>query len=129
MKEITKDTVVNYENLETYLIENFEFDMLGEWCAKHYSDRRNDKEWIADQISFSEAVHGEYPEIFKVIEQEGGGEGGAENCHSVIEVQFGEWTGKLIKVFYNYYSHHGYDFDYAEAREVAPVQRMVTFYE
>lgn len=40
-----------------------------------------------------------------VIEQEGGGEGGAESCHSIIE-----YLGVFYKMDYSYYSYDGFRF-------------------
>lgn len=58
------------------------------------------------------------------IEQEGGGEGGSENCYSVIRVD-----GTFYKVLYNYYSHYGFNTDYAEVRVVQPKEKLITVYE
>lgn len=58
------------------------------------------------------------------IEQDGGGEGGSEDCYTVFSI--GDIT---YKVTYNYYSHHGFETDYAQAYIVTPVQRTITAYE
>lgn len=60
----------------------------------------------------------------KYIEHDGGGEGGGEYCYTVIQLD-----GVFYKIEYNYQSYNGFDFDYAEAKEVVPIERMVTFYE
>lgn len=57
------------------------------------------------------------------INQDGGGEGGAEFCQTVFK-----WKGKFYMMTYNYYSHHGFDFDYAELYEVEPKVKEVTVY-
>lgn len=63
---------------------------------------------------------------FKHLQQEGGGEGGAEDCHIIFEV-----AGKTYSMQYSYYSYDGYDFYGAEESicEVEPVQKTVTVYE
>lgn len=57
-------------------------------------------------------------------EQDGGGEGGSEYCYTVFSI-----GDKYYKIAYSYYSHEGYETDYATAYEVTPVQRMTTYYE
>ena len=61
---------------------------------------------------------------FGIIEQEGGGEGGAEDCTLVFM-----WKDKYYRLNYSYYSYHGYDFDDAMLYEVTPVEKVVTVYE
>lgn len=82
---------------------------------------RWDDEW--DDVDI---LMGDFPENNRVefIEQEGGGEGGSEDCYSVIKVD-----GVFYKVFYNYYSHHGFETDYATVRVVQPQEKLVTVYE
>lgn len=58
------------------------------------------------------------------VEQDGGGEGGAEDCYTVLKVLDG-----YIKIEYSYHSYSGFNFDYATVKPVKPVERMVTFYE
>jgi len=60
------------------------------------------------------------------LEQEGGGEGGAEYCYGVFSL-----GGKTYKAEYSYYSYHGHDYDYilSTLREVKPVQKVITVYE
>jgi hypothetical protein len=60
--------------------------------------------------------------IFEISEQEGGGEGGAEECHAIMKV------GDRYFLFeYAYYSHHGYDiFESNKVIEVKPRQVEVT---
>lgn len=60
----------------------------------------------------------------EVMQQEGGGEGGAENCFTVLRVD-----DNYYKVFYNYYSHEGFCYDYAEVRLVSPKEKTITVYE
>ena len=58
------------------------------------------------------------------LEQDGGGEGGSEDCYTVFSI--GDIT---YKVTYNYYSHLGFETGYAQAYIVTPVQRTITAYE
>ena len=64
-------------------------------------------------------------EDFEHIEQEGGGEGGTEWCHSVFK-----WKGKYYMMNYSYYSHNGCEFDGAidGIQEVTPTEKTVTVY-
>lgn len=59
----------------------------------------------------------------KFIEQDGGGEGGSEYCHTVLQI--GE---EFYKFEYRYYSHHGYDY-FDEVTKVEPKQKTITVYE
>lgn len=63
---------------------------------------------------------------YKHLQQEGGGEGGAEDCFGVFELE-----GKAYRVYYSYYSYHGHDLTgiVDSLKEVAPVQKTVTVYE
>lgn len=58
------------------------------------------------------------------IEQRGGGEGGGEQCHSIL--QFGEDI--FLKISYGYYSHDGFDFDYATLGWVSRSEKTVYVY-
>lgn len=60
----------------------------------------------------------------KHIEQDGGGEGGGEDCETVVQA-----GDKYYKIVYSYYSYDGYNYDDADVYEVVPVKRLVTFYE
>lgn len=60
----------------------------------------------------------------ELIEKDGGGEGGAEDCYSVVKL-----NGVFYCIYYNYYSHHGFDFDYASIQVVRPVEKVITVYE
>ena len=65
------------------------------------------------------------PEIgYEFLEQDGGGEGGSEYCYLIFK-----WKEQCYRLSYSYYSHHGYDFDYARLEQVTPVQKMMTVYE
>jgi hypothetical protein len=89
--------------------------------------------FLADEDAYYEFVdflNGDYDEDAAKkaglvwIEQDGGGEGGAEDCHTVFSI--GDVT---YKITYNYYSHYGFDTKHAQAYIVTPVQHLVTLYE
>lgn len=63
---------------------------------------------------------------YEHIEQEGGGEGGAEYCSGVFRL-----NGKFFAASWSYYSHHGYDESGCAStlREVRPVEKVVTIWE
>lgn len=84
----------------------------------------NDYEAVIWLIRFSQNLRETHN--LKVLEQEGGGEGGAEYCYMVFS-----WKDKIYKIEYSYQSYDGYDFDNVAStiREVKPVQKMVTVYE
>ena len=67
---------------------------------------------------------GEDVKGFDFVEQDGGFEGGSEDCYSVIKVD-----GQLYKINYNYYSHCGFETYHASVKKAKPVKRVVTFYE
>ncbi len=59
----------------------------------------------------------------KLVDQDGGGEGGSEYCYSIFEKD-----GRFFKTEYSYYSYHGYD-NYGDYFvEVYPKQVTVTQY-
>lgn len=60
------------------------------------------------------------------LEQDGGGEGGAEYCHGVFELK-----GKVYKAEYSYYSFNGYEYGGIcdTLKEAKPVQKTITVYE
>ncbi|AUR85797.1 hypothetical protein NVP1081O_062 [Vibrio phage 1.081.O._10N.286.52.C2] len=58
----------------------------------------------------------------RLVEQDGGGEGGSEYCYSIVEL-----NGKYYRCEYSYYSHMGYD-NYDSFEEVWPVEVTVTQY-
>lgn len=61
---------------------------------------------------------------FEVLQQEGGGEGGAENCTTVFT-----FKGTTYRVNYKYYSYDGFNFYNDDLREVKPVTKTITVYE
>lgn len=58
------------------------------------------------------------------IEQDGGGEGGAGMCYTVLRI-----GDKYYKVFYTYHSFYGFNFDYAYAQEVMPREETIKVYD
>ena len=63
---------------------------------------------------------------YKLIESEGGHEGGGEYCYGIIKFQ-----GKFYKAEWQYYSYNGCEYDYIEEtiKEVTPVEKTITVYE
>ena len=60
------------------------------------------------------------------LDQEGGGEGGAEDCYGVFRL-----GDRIFKAHYSYQSYNGHDYDDIQetVREVKPVEKTVTVYE
>ena len=75
---------------------------------------------------FNELLYGwiEPFEGVEFIEQEGGDEGGGEDCYTVLKV-----GGVFYKITYSYYSHYGVDLDYASVYIVTPQEKTITVYE
>jgi hypothetical protein len=104
------------------------YEELKELVFAHWATAEGKEPDEYEDYQFQEFVmHGDYDvECGKVefIEQDGGGEGGGEDCYSVIKVD-----GQFYKFEYSYASYEGYTFDHLEPQLVSPVQRLVTFYE
>lgn len=97
----------------------------------------NNKELIEEIIEAYNSTGPKYPienehdlfldtpafEGFEELQQEGGGEGGAEYCFTVFK-----WKDKIYKITYSYASYEGYDFDYSEVYEVQPKEKLITVY-
>lgn len=65
------------------------------------------------------------PDQLKHLHQEGGGEGGAENCFAIFEL-----NGVCYKFCYSYYSYSGYYWDFDNGYQIVqPKQVMTTIYE
>lgn len=58
------------------------------------------------------------------LEQEGGGEGGAEDCHTVFK-----FKDVVYKVFYSYYSYNGFSLYDDTLTIVEPKEKTITVYE
>lgn len=65
----------------------------------------------------------------KQIEQEGGGEGGSEDCHLTFSMKETNSPIKYYTLYYSYQSYDGHNFEYATLNEVTPVDRVKTYYE
>lgn len=61
---------------------------------------------------------------YKLISQDGGGEGGGEYCESVFQI-----GGIFYKTQYSYYSYNGFEYDYISLKKVQPKRVEVTVYE
>lgn len=63
---------------------------------------------------------------YKVVEHEGGCEGGGEYCYSVIRL-----GDEFYKAEWSYYSYSGDDYDSISdsVRQVKPVEKTITVYE
>ncbi len=62
---------------------------------------------------------------FKLLDQDGGGEKGAEYCESVIEL-----NDQAYRLNYSYFSYNGYSiYDYWDWKPVTAKQKTVTYYE
>lgn len=96
----------------------------------HSTSHEDDSEdyWSDILVNFLEynIVDGwNLPEDCCLVQQEGGGEGGAEDCFAVFS-----WKDKYYRVNYNYYSYHGYDnLDMESIYEVFPKEKVVTVFE
>lgn len=103
------------------------YDELKELVLTRWAEAEG-KEVDDYNYQFDEFVmHGDYGVEgvgIEHIEQDGGGEGGGEDCYSVIKVD-----DVFYKFEYDYRSYEGYTFDDPEPQVVSPVQRLVTFYE
>jgi hypothetical protein len=88
------------------------------------------QEIFEDDFNLDEFLLGNFNEdaahAAKLIfhEQEGGFEGGAESCHTVFSI-----GDVFYKINYSYYSHHGFDTEYAGAFIVTPVEQTVVVYQ
>lgn len=86
-----------------------------------------------DEYLFNEFLRGyqySLPETPRLlyIEHEGGGEGGgedgAESCETIFSID-----GVIYRVTYSYYSHHGFETEYAQASVVTPKEKTIIVYE
>lgn len=69
---------------------------------------------VVDLVDFGDFVN---------ITTDGGGEGGAEHCYTVFK-----WKDVLYSLSYSYYSHVGFDFDYASLHVVEEKTKTITVY-
>ena len=73
-------------------------------------------------------LYEEFPNLgsfgeFEILEQVGGEDEGSY-AHTIFK-----WKGVYYKLTYSYYSHNGYEMDYAEMYIVTPKEKMVVVYE
>lgn len=63
---------------------------------------------------------------YEHLQQEDGGEGGAEDCYGVFKLK-----GKTYMAEYQYYSHEGCEYAYIldTVREVKPIEKTITVYQ
>lgn len=113
------------EFIENYIKENYHL-LQGKvdpcWDTKSFEEVEMDEmvAWLC-----TEGISDEVDD-FELIESEGGGEGGSENCHSVFSL-----GGKTFMAQYYYYSHYGWEMDGVlnTLKEVTPVVKKVVVYE
>lgn len=93
----------------------------------------NDPEYQEEMKSYRDELRKEKNRVisslgieYEHLDQDGGGEGGAEYCYGVFSL-----NGKIYRADYSYYSYNGYEYDYimGSLREVKPVQKTITVYE
>lgn len=118
--------ITNLEEFVEYMIEHFDRNDMSDWEKRYYADKGTVVLIEGNKIEyFLEGLNG----VTEVVHQQGGGEGGGEDCEVVHKILVGELKDQFVRIDYNYYSHHGVEFDYAQVRMAKPVERMVTFYE
>lgn len=128
------DKVVKLLNLEEKYMSKYLGQEKAEALLQEIADAGIEEglEYYDDDMSLSELFKenlvyggGDLPKGAKHIEQDGGGEGGSEDCYAVFQ-----WKDRYYRVDYNYYSYHGYEnLDMENIYEVFPQERTVTFYE
>ena len=115
------DTMKNYEVKE--LFKSIHKDLIN----KELLDERDDLDELIYTMceGYPDDKISEYLN-YEHLQQEGGGEGGAESCHGVFKL-----GDKIYKAEYSYYSHAGHEYDHIldTIQEVKPVQKTITVYE
>lgn len=101
--------IINEDSEDIYTLNNLLYDIANDEFSVDCEDLTN-----------------EYKENYEFIDQQGGGEGGAEYCFSVFK-----WKDKFYKMQYNYYSYVGFEYDevFENIHEVFPTQKTITVYE
>jgi hypothetical protein len=124
----------NFKEFEHLLLSIKEGDkIMGKRLSQEQSDavwdemleayNREDPKYPCD--SRQEFLYGELSvEGLEWLEQEGGGEGGAEDCHAVFK-----FKDVVYKVFYNYYSYVGFNLYDDILTIVEPKEKTITVYE
>ena len=119
------DMIVFEELLARYTdsgmdMDDLIFNLAGGDISEFVSYRKSSEQYQKNKEAFKAEVGYEH------LDQDGGGEGGAEYCYGVFKLQ-----GKIYRAEYTYYSHEGYEYGgIADTlREVKPVQKTITVYE
>jgi len=125
LKEIYMSKTISLETLKELLstkvdTESYYFRNVDMSDAEAVAEAR---EAAMDEFS-SILADGDFLEEGVFVEQDGGGEGGAEDCYTVFNID-----GVFYKVLYSYYSHYGYELDYATVQKVTPKKQTITVYE
>lgn len=118
-------------NLERHNVMKDE-TMKFPWVEQYTKDTGRDEddliEALTDDLTWADSANKKWLEAhgYEHLNQEGGGEGGAESCSLVFKLD-----GKFYKTSYSYYSYDGYSYDYFwdNMKEVHPKQKTVTIYE
>lgn len=94
------------------------------WDDPSYQEERD--EYTIKHKTMSEAMREKATFQYEHIEQEGGGEGGAEYCYGIFKL-----NDKYYRAEYRYYSYEGHDYEgiLNTLQEVKPVTKTVTVYE
>lgn len=109
------------QKLKDYLVST---GIVNEW----YEGEEDDEEDRANDLL--QAFLSQDYDIFQsadrlvYIDGDGGGEGEGEYVWAVFK-----FDGVFYKAEWNYYSHHGYDFEGLEFTEVAPKEKTITVYD
>lgn len=110
---------------EMYMSNKIDFDEFIEMVNGSLLSSGEKPSWAGEWDEY-EILMGDIPStgLVEFIEQDGGGEGGSEDCYSVIKVD-----DIYYKITYSYFSHHGFETEYAEVFVVSPKQKTITVYE
>jgi hypothetical protein len=130
-KDIAGKLGVEVDDLIYYMCEN---DMDSIELNSIHPPERNGRNWkdasyrkeLDDYSSKREEVINSAIGDYEHLEQEGGGEGGAEYCYGVFRL-----GDKIYRASYSYYSHNGHEWDgiTSTLKEVKPVEKTITVYQ
>lgn len=116
-------TTLNLEESNMTKLTQAQVDQLKEDITAYIKPYRdNEAEWSDYEILLDDADFVDHAP-FEFIEQEGGGEGGAEHCWSVFK-----FKDVFYKATFSYASYAGYDF-YDDFYIVSPKEKTITVYE
>lgn len=115
--------VIEFFNLkEKYMADQISIDEFREILEEEFQKTYDDSGW---GFEFHDALMEGYEDNgIELLEQDGGGEGGSENCYSVLLV-----NGVYYRVNYRYYSHIGFETDDATVTIVTPREKTIIVYE